>query len=1083
MKKIMKFISIFAIISVFMTGNPAMVCADGVEIWVEGESQPDKYEIKTSSRSSGNAFLQMWSTGTNILTQTFTAGEAGEYQFTIRCGGYGHNCATDLSVSVNGGEMIKIIENETVKKYNDGYTEDLGGSSARTWRFNTTFRLNKGTNKIMFLNDGKLPTTDGSLRTAQRIDYYKFTKVDGKQSTNIDNVECVNGVLNVFEKGQNVAFKVNTMSEAAESRKYNFEVSDFWGKKIITDTITIAKGCKSATLNFGTFDLGWYRLKITDGGKEYYNKGFSVIHPYSSREKYESTPFGFDFASTQLVKDKSMIGDYAKAARLAGATWVRERYGWNYNASANKTDISDMLPGVNPISSEGIDILETFDGRGFSWDDGKGGIDGTPADIFDAYNFGRLNAAALDGKVSGWEMLNECEGGFWKGSLDDAAAFIKAASIGVDDSGSEALKLFGGFSVAPTDGLKAAAYGAEHFLMNDILRYSDANNFHEYSFDRYMINGGNLIKRGDGMKEAANAYWGENNKILWCSETALTLISGTPDTEELLHSQARGAVTVPVKHFANGTRKINYFILPHYMEDSASFGIFGDGYPYAVYSVYSNTTYQLGKAEYKGKLADLPEGARGELFNNGKNDVAVIWGDKVSSMNLENTKNAVMIDMFGIETKLKDNPTITFSNYPIFVRFEDKADDKLYFPTSLSETYTTSKKDETRHYAPNEKIVLRQDFEGDYTSQVRSYGHTCDLQNGNRVTLELYNFNNSSQVVDINARIGPGLEVYPKNAQITVDAMGKATADFTVKLKNKDEISGEFEYLKFSGNTADGEISHSVSKIYVGSEKIAVEPEFVFENSKTADGWEIAGNSNPGTVVNASDTGDGVDFTISKWGSGDRYFYPYFKVTDEERAMMEGKNGLCFTMYVPEYISNFRGNMFMKTDDGRKYWVSEANQYLKGWNQYYVDLEKIELFSSPLGALDARPLLWSEVTEIGIGCNSTQDYSPPYIIKDIGMYTKIDKNANIFKFDGIEDGGKTKAGEDVNINITVADGMDMSTARLMLNEKEFTDFTVNGNVVNVKLKNIKRGDYSLFIACEKPYVEDIKRKTISFRAE
>ena len=257
----------------------------------------------------------------------------------------------------------------------------------------------------------------------------------------------------------------------------------------------------------------------------------------------------------------------------------------------------------------------------------------------------------------------------------------------------------------------------------------------------------------------------------------------------------------------------------------------------------------------------------------------------------------------------------------------------------------------------------------------------------------------------------------------------------------------------------------------------------MLEKPSKAANWDLKDNATAGTVINTANENGGVTFSISKWGEGEKWFYPYFEITDEERVQLSGKDGMCFEAYLPEFVNAFRGHVFFLTADGRKYWVSEEHPYLKGWNQYTVELDRVKLFSSPMGALDPRPFDFSEIVKMSIGCNSAGKTSPPYTIRNVGFYTKSDEDVNIFSIKGIPENRVVKAGENVSVTITVADDMDMSTFRMMLNEKECTDFTLNGNEVTINLNNIKRGDYLLFVACEKTYIDDIKRQTVAFRAE
>ena len=88
-------------------------------------------------------------------------------------------------------------------------------------------------------------------------------------------------------------------------------------------------------------------------------------------------------------------------------------------------------------------------------------------------------------------------------------------------------------------------------------------------------------------------------------------------------------------------------------------------------------------------------------------------------------------------------------------------------------------------------------------------------------------------------------------------------------------------------------------------------------------------------------------------------------------------------------------------------------------------------------------------------------------MKDVGFYfsdlpSDNDSMGELLKFTNIEEGTTYKQGEAITVRAELPD-VEYDEIKVILNEKVYTDFTVEGNEVTVNFNDLARGKYTLEI--------------------
>ena len=110
----------------------------------------------------------------------------------------------------------------------------------------------------------------------------------------IDSLQFQDSKIGIFTENNSVKLDFTFTSKLQSITSYRFEVTDVWERTVTEGIFTIPVGKKVATLDFGKFNVGWYRVTIYDNisGRALDNYiTFSVTHDPAKRKVFESTPF------------------------------------------------------------------------------------------------------------------------------------------------------------------------------------------------------------------------------------------------------------------------------------------------------------------------------------------------------------------------------------------------------------------------------------------------------------------------------------------------------------------------------------------------------------------------------------------------------------------------------------------------------------------------------------------------------------------------------------------------------------------------------------------------------------------------
>lgn len=957
---------------------------------------------------------------------------------------------TDYRIIVNGKEIIEAAETASlIKRISSSAYNDL----LAYYDFGL-IHLNEGENTVTFEAKNDDQRSDGYL--VMWIDYFTAELVP----FGIYNLTPYED-LGVFERKNNVEYSIDLISECEENMVLPFEVKNFWRQTVLKGNISALKGKDKIYLNLGNLDTGWYSIDVNCGDSKK-TAWFTVTHNENEYYKGDS-PFAMDFASDSVLKNPSRDRKkYIRAAKLAGIQWLRERWSYGgFNPAKDKynTDVDVSNTKYGMIRDAGINLTVGFhDSPAWSVERGH-----YPADFMGTYWTYYHAAKTYADAIDMWEVWNEEDTAFASEPADVYSAFMKAMAIGVADADVGSTTCIGGFAM----GAHETTF-MDLCMQNGLLDYTAAYNCHIYGGKTSQ----DLIPHTefeelDSHLNLVYTYGNTYDTPIWVTEggMARTIPSGAKGmTWQGQKEVAAGVVIGMTQSVARGTAKHFWFILPPYTETTNDFGAFSANHePYATYAAYANYIYQMRKGEYKGKLINLPDGAEGHIFNNGEHDVAVIWSDNENAFTPISDSAMKVADMMGVEKTVEPGEEIHISKYPVYVHFAGEADTKNYLPVKYNIREITP-----QHFTDVQKLVMCQRFYGTNYNTPRTDGYEITGEGrDNKFELEVYNFSDKEMTATITAR--PETDGYViENATQTITVAPKTCGVLDYNIKTTDKVKYDVtEYLRFDGMVGDEAMSPSISRI-VARTPLKVEPDAIFEKSIDVKNWNLTNASN-GTVINGKQPSfdDGIKFTI-KFGSGDRWAYPFFNVTDA--SILKGTTGLCFDVERNAEFTAFGMNVFLDLKDGRRYFLGNDNMMDVLTKQYVIPWTKFIMFSSPYGVkVDPRPFDPTLIERIEIGGNvrGTLVGIPEYTVKNVGYYTSEfeQSTADAVKIEitGVEEGAVYKNGEIPTAFATWNEDLEYTKIGVKLGSEEYKNFTVDGNNMTIDLSGLQRGQYRLMV--------------------
>lgn len=915
------------------------------------------------------------------------------------------------------------------------------------------FRLKKGKNTLYVKANKNDTSTVAPGIMFVMLDYFSFDKAEDAPFA-LDKTEFQGSKVGVFDEGTSVKLDFLFTSPAPEPVSYRFKIQDVYERNVSEGTFTTEKGKDEATLDFGTFKIGWYRVYLYENNSERpMNKyiSFAVTKPLSKRAKFDDTVFASDIGYA------SVNDDYANAFLRAGFGYLRGRGSSAYAGGDPAGKRIAHQYGLNEIADhDGSAVLSSL-----------GGINETTKpmtfDLYEhAYKVWRDTPAANGNYEEAEEVLNEIDLGMWgvTATAENWTAYYKAAAIGVYDGNPNTKKMFGGFA-----GYTSRGGIIEQILQNDILSYSDAYNYHAHS---------EFETRPQLAKMSSVAYSKDSKLPLWGTEVGYPQKfkdGETMLTNDQMKNEARGAITTGIIQLANGSNKNFWFLGTPYLENNQNFACFSspESLPFPSYSALSTMSDVLGQGIIKGELAGLSDGTTGYLFDDGQgNDAAVLWSGQPGYYSVR-ANEITYVDMVGYEEKKTDTDgdgiiSVYISPNPCFIKFKGRSAAENYYPMEYAEEQVT------KAFEPNERIILQPIWPSDDLSNERLNGYA--YKNGQEVEIKLnvYNLNDMEITANLTVDAEDIIQFEETEQSITLAPWEKK--ELVLKAKVSDAVNpGTKGMVKFSGTTGDGgEISRVVSKVQVSNLNRTVEQKDIvpFENIWDVKKWNLGNVSTGGKVYM---TGNEKENTASFEVDNAIWHYPQFKIDDPEK--MSESAGIVYDVQCAQDKEAYMGiGTFIHMKDGRQYYCGYAatHDFSTEWQQVVLPWSTFYLYSSPLGAVDTRKFEFKDVASISIGDSTGVGNTPAYTVKNFGYFysdnpgDKLTEEDSI-EFSGMEEGKIYHKGDQIILKAKMPEN-EYINYKVFNRSEPLENYTVENGEITMDFSNFDRGAYWIIVTGE-----------------
>lgn len=1008
---------------------------------LEGENYTEKsysgcYNRKYSKFSNGGA---LYSNVTAIdnncrLTYYVTLTEDSIYNIEGVTSKFDSFYTTDFYIRINDGEEM-VLYPEVLEDYSNW---DINMSK---YNFGN-FRLNAGDNKfeIIFRKDDDQRYESKYINC---FDYFDFIPVTPKFKLN--NILTQSDTANVFTEDENAVIRFDFTALANEEKVFKYSVYDINGRTRVKGSVKVDARENKATLDLGRMYIGWYRLEIS-GIEADETKIFFCVVPKNDKKQHDS-PFGIDKFDADLKSSEKMFN----TAGVIGIDMMRSHVD-PYFAYKHENYL-DSHEDVHQEAKDAAGVKSMMIYPYFYID----GIKNAPDNLIEAYEMNKKLSSQYKGKGYAYEIWNEEEADFFSQPADVFASFFKAAAIGISDGDSDAIKFPGGFGGTPDN------FFVRLLLRNDVSEYSDAYAYHNHKGNETY----NDFIEGVAKSHTNTSLAYDPTKPVWVTEAGLSMSdvdsNGTPSDKSLI-SQARYYVVSTVQQLAYGTDKSFWFRMEHFIENGTEWGSYdAQNNPYPVICAIAMLTDKLGSAEFKGTLRTTGD-TEGYLFNNGENDVAVLWTNSEGRCQLYTENSVKVTDNFG-NTKVYSpvrmpgggmvNIPVSFN--PVFIEFSGSSDERNYFTKRAIEKNT-----DTKVYDIADRIVLQQLWQEQDMYESKTQGYALTEENVQAVTVNVYNFNNTAQSGVLNISSGSSVrdaelvDINQNSFDFSIKPMSSQSFEIQVNI-NENAEPGEIGFLKLSAELSNGSVvSDSIAAFYYNSDERNVLGYEFFENYDNPSAWGTY-NHAVGVSVNASTPEDGVvEFNITS-ENDNAWYWPIYTLseyaTDEEGI----------TFWIRSMDGSERNvNIYAYCTDGA-YWLGGPNaiSYDGEWKQIIIPWHKFLVFTSNgyEGGFDP-----AKIRKIGIGSYAPQGESS-YQIKELGFYNSespadMSDMGKTIRITGIDEG------EIYRINQKIRVEADVDTDReidVRIGDEYIDNYELSDGKIIIDYVPKERGTYDLHI--------------------
>ncbi len=409
-------------------------------------------------------------------------------------------------------------------------------------------------------------------------------------------------------------------AEAAREQILSWQLLDAEGRPSYHGQIPVtfeAEGITVKQVELGLFEPGYYLVKAQLAeGVEYSASLVIVPREQLAPTLDEASPFG--------VNPHGFGNEaYARPMQYLGAGVVRGDYlEWRgVEPEQGKFDWSSPereLQLANRAGAHLLGLLTYVPVWASSKPDSEDPTHEVPRDVTEWADFVRAAVSAFDGRMPWFELYNEPNIGFFKGTVDQFWPLLREGYTAAKQVAPDTPVVFPGAAGVPLDWIEALyKLGAAD--------YFDIMNVHPYRHPSAPEATPSLPEVIANLRALMERY-GDGDKPIWMTEVgyykqAAEEVHTIPATPEAL--DACYLVRTYVLALSAGVSKVFWY---EYRGDS--FGLMrSDGSPRPAFGAYATMTWLLEGKSYVGKLAS-PEGLELRVFASGEEAIVVAWAPK-----------------------------------------------------------------------------------------------------------------------------------------------------------------------------------------------------------------------------------------------------------------------------------------------------------------------------------------------------------------------------------------------------------------------------------------------------------------------
>lgn len=869
----------------------------------------------------------------------------------------------------------------------------------------------------------------------------------------------------VFERGT-AKFTLNWENEVVCEKNINVSVLNYNDETVFSKNYISSSNAEKQVIAMPNLDLGHYRLTASINGVTA-SAEFSVVNRLSERRE-SNGQVGFCTMAIRAWDDYRVenFNEYAKSLALSGVKYTREYMNLYliYSEWKDKTSGSKWLDRCEKLldayAENGIDVSFMIgDSAEYPTElcTKSGHI--VPDDLENVYQFFKYFSSRFAGKIDTIEIFNEIDSLNFKGVKDGAdqyASFFKAAALGIKDSGS-------GIKVSNFAFDGTSAWYRREFLENDIKNYIDVYNYHTYT--RYKNNKRNYFSGyvSDYILQAER--YGLDSKQKMLSEFGLEVdVSGREDVDltwKEQKEQARYAIMASAESIAQGTDKTLWFIHDNFVQrQEFNFSTFdSERHSYPIYSAFSAFINNIGRCNYRGKLA---ENTQSYVFGNGAENVILLAKENGETIDVHtDVKTAVFSDMFGNEKEIsaQDGVFSLSSDYDVaYLRVNGDIKNIIVDAPAERKTYEPAQPNEAEH------IIMRAEFSEEAENDAYRNGYRLKKDEQNNVILHIYNFNSDEKTVNVFADISGGWMVKDNFKTVVVPSMSSVAVPIAVD-GSKDVSSGVKSILRFGGYVNGIATSECICYVsYISNNETEYIPaKKLIGNYQDPLSWTknvYLGASNE----ISSESENSVRFSY-EFPDNSIWSFPYLDIP--ENFSFEGTDGIILNVKSDKKVEGLKFGIYLNDGDGEVFasfqpitFYDNEQQVLFEWEKFYMSRTTPEV---------DRKIDLSNITKMRIGfygTSSEKSFCVSY--GDIGLLdfgAQSSENNKLFlkKSSYINN-------NELNVNISV---------------ENYSDVEKNGIIIIAQMKNdvLKRSDMFDFLAKQNSSFEINKSVALASQAE